>query len=197
MNLWTKSIHDISVHDNFADKSNLKNNGTNCTVENNVMDLKPEQMEEGAAAIAKKAGLEPAYASLWNKIPKPTLELVDDTDPKIQYEGAWSASSGRKLGDLNDTVHFARTSGASATYAFTGKGIEVLMETNKDEGTVEVSIDGAVAKNIDCKTETRGVQQVMFSQDWPEEAPHVIKVESVSGGFIVLDGFKVRHRKAE
>ena len=193
MNIWCGWIHDISVHDNYSDKTNANNHGTNCTITNNLMTEKPESLSPAALSIATNAGLLPEFASIRAKKPVPVLQMVDDADPALVYSGTWTAASGRHLGEWADTIHHTGKDGDSVTYAFTGKGIEVLTDLNPDEGSVDIFMDGTLAKTIDCKSAARQVQQVIFQQQWPEERPHEIKLVKKGGSFMLLDAFRVRH----
>lgn len=63
--IWTSSIHDITVHDNFSQTSAFRNDGTRITLSNNsIVSSWPAQ----AQAIADGAGVEPAYQDIKNKI---------------------------------------------------------------------------------------------------------------------------------
>lgn len=195
MNIWCGSIHDISVHDNFSDKTNVNNRGTNCTVTNNVMTEKPDELSATAAGIVAKAGLEREFATIGTNIPVPPFETVDDTDLSIVYSGSWSGSSGRHLGEWGDTVHHAARDGDSLSYSFTGKGIEVLTDLNQDEGAVDVYVDGVLAKTVDCHAPSRQVQQVVYRQEWPVDEKHEIKLVKKGGSFMLHDAFRVHHSK--
>jgi hypothetical protein len=72
------------------------------------------------------------------------LTVTNDTDPGITYTGSWSHQGGRTYGDFDNDVHVTTVNGDSASYTFTGTGIEVLTETNDDEGNVGVYIDGSL-----------------------------------------------------
>lgn len=193
MNIWCKSIHDISVHENFADKTNIKNNGTDCQVTNNCMAEKPESLSPDALTIATNAGLLPQFASIRDKKPRPSLQLVDDADPAVIYSGTWTAASGRHLGEWAESVHYTVKNGDSVTYNFVGMGLEVLMDLNQDEGSVDIFIDGSLAKTIDCFSPSRQVQQVVFHQEWPDEGRHEVKLVKKGGSFLLLDAFRIRH----
>jgi hypothetical protein len=194
MNMWVHTIHDIDVHNNFADKTNVNNKGTNCTVTDNVMDAKPDNLPEAAKTIIQSAGLEPAFADIKNQVPLPPATIVNDNDRAITYTGKWIASGHRKAGDYNDDAHSTAVNGDSASFTFTGYGIEYLTEYNKDEGQVDVSIDGTLVKTVDCNAPERTGQNVAYRQTWSEKGPHVIKIEKKSGTYLILDAFKVYNR---
>jgi len=196
MNIWCKSIHDISVHENFSDKTNVNNHGTDCIVTNNIMTEKPDKLSDAAAAIVSKAGLEPDFATMRTNIPVPPLEMIDDGDPVVIYNGSWTAAAGRHMGEWSDTVHHTVKDGDSVTYSFMGKGIEVLTDLNQDEGSVDVYVDGVLAKTVDCHTPSRQVQQVVYGQEWPDEGRHEIKLVKKGGSYMLFDAFRVRHHQS-
>ena len=194
MNIWCGWIHDISVHDNFADKSNANNHGTNCVITNNVMTEKADQLSEAAQAIASHSGLESAFADITNAIPLPQVEMVNDTGSAIHYTGNWMASGGRKIGDYNDDVHATRENGASASLSFNGLAVDYITELSSDQGQVDLFLDGGFVKTVDCSSPSRDSQQVTFHQAWAKEGPHEIKIVKKSATYMLLDAFKVYHR---
>jgi hypothetical protein len=60
--LWTPTIHDIDVHDNFSDSTRVENSGTSITLARNYQQGPP--WPGGAQSIIAAAGLEPAYWDL-------------------------------------------------------------------------------------------------------------------------------------
>ena len=70
------------------------------------------------------------------------LSPVNQNDPGAAYAGSWATSTDRSLGDLGDDVAVHQHNGDSVTYTFTGTGLEVLGETNTDEGTFDAYVDG-------------------------------------------------------
>lgn len=162
------------------------------------MTEKPDALSAAAKAIADNAGLEPAYADLKDHVPKSAFkasddEMINDDDPGITYSGPWEPSGGR-LGDYNGDVHFTKQTGATATFDFTGSGIDFFTETNNDEGDVAISIDGTLVQTINCQSPEREMMKVVFHTDWPQEGKHQIKIEKKSGDFLLLDAFGIYHR---
>ncbi len=192
MNIWTKSIHDIRVHDNFSDKTKPNNNGTNCSVDD-ATPVDPKALSAPAQAIADNAGLEPAFADVKDKVRMPVEEMVNDTDSGITYSGSWSGSDHRKLGDYGDDIHVTTQNGAAASFTFTGDGIDYLTEVNADEGDVAVSVDGTVVQTVSCANPERVAGKVLFHTSWTTEGKHEIKIEKQSGQYMLLDAFRVHH----
>ncbi|MFG2463534.1 hypothetical protein ACGFWE_41710 [Streptomyces sp. NPDC048523] len=119
------------------------------------------------------------------------LTPVNDTDPAITYTGSWSRSSGRSLGDLYDDVHTTQANGDSVSYTFTGTGIDVLSETNSDEGGIDVYVDGTKVQSVSAAASSRLAQQVVASVSGLAKGRHTIKLVKTGGTYMVLDGFTV------
>ncbi len=62
LHIWTSSIHDINVHDNFSDTATMTNNGTNITLSNNYTAGPP--WPTAAQNIINNAGIESAYQDI-------------------------------------------------------------------------------------------------------------------------------------
>ena len=81
------------------------------------------------------------------------LTPINDTASGIAYSGSgWGSSTGRGLGDFQNDVHSTQNNGDSVSYTFTGSGITVLTELNSDEGSIGVSIDGALDQVVSAAT---------------------------------------------
>jgi len=98
---------------------------------------------------------------------------VDDTDSRIVYAGSWSTSVNRGYGDVNDRVHYTTVNGDSASFTFTGAGIDLISEKFSDEGTIDVYLDGALVQTVNAANSTRLVQQTIYTKTWPTPGtPH-------------------------
>ncbi|MFE9045718.1 hypothetical protein ACFYOG_33045 [Streptomyces sp. NPDC007818] len=136
----------------------------------------------------------PTLESLLNVSGTPGhLSPIDDTSAAVRYTGSgWEAyGPGRKLGDLHDTVHATKNNGDSVSYTFTGTGIDVISETNADEGTADVYIDGTRIQSIDASNTTRLSQQVIASVTDLPKGQHTVTMVKTSGEFMLVDGFTV------
>lgn len=117
---------------------------------------------------------------------------VNDDHPVLQYSGAsWQAYSGRGLGDYGDDVHAATTDGDSVTVTFYGTGIDYLTETNSDQGTVEVFLDGSSQGSVNAYSATRAVQQELYSASGLPLAYHTLTLTKAGGGYLLVDRFDV------
>jgi hypothetical protein len=180
LNLWTPSIHDDSIHDNYTDTDRFNNNGTNIAFKPSTV-VPDGRWPAPAQAIIDAAG--PG---------KTTGKVLDDDDLRIGYTGSWSSSGSRGLGDLDNGVHYTQQNGDSATITFTGTGISFLTETNSDEGDVGVTLDGAAQPTVSANTAQRQSQHPLYSVSGLAAGPHTLTVTKLSGTYFLVDGFTVQ-----
>jgi hypothetical protein len=123
------------------------------------------------------------------------LAPVDETDGRATYSGSWQTLTGRGVGDLGDGVHQTGSAGDSVTFTFSGTGVQVLGETDADEGPFRVYVDGT-QDTRSAWTETaadKHVQQVVCSVTGLQVGPHTLKLVNggAGGQTTVIDGFVV------
>ncbi|MEX1651766.1 hypothetical protein ABZ960_00965 [Streptomyces pseudovenezuelae] len=180
--MWTPTIHDNYIHDNFADRSNWGSNATNTTVVQSTI-VSGGAWPAAAQAIIAASGPTAAY--------RPMTGLIDDDDTAIAYTGSWSTSGYRGLGDFHDNVHAAGANGSTATLTFTGTGVSVIGEKYSDQGQIEVFVDGTSKGLFDTTSTTRQAQQAVYSTSGLSAGSHTIQVVKRSGSFATVDGFEV------
>ncbi len=184
--MWTPTIHDIRMHDNFHAPAGSYNNGTNVVLTGNT-EVKNGDWPPAARAIIKAAGLP--------REQRANRSRLDDFDLSIEYRGSWIAPGFRGLGDFHETVHAAHDNGDSATMTFTGAGVSVLGEKNSDQGDIEVFVDDVSQGVISTSATSRQVQQTLYTTDGLDPVtPHTIRVVKRSGQYATLDGFRVQLR---
>jgi hypothetical protein len=101
LHIWTTSINNLSVYDNFSDTSTAITNGTNITYANNYTGGTP--WPSTAQAIIRNAGLEPAYQNI--KSASPTNVAVNKpARASSEYSSACSAAKANNGSiDVNDS----------------------------------------------------------------------------------------------
>jgi hypothetical protein len=176
-NLWTPSIHDDSIHDNYSDTASSNNNGTDITFQQATV-VTDGNWPAAAQAIIKAAGP--------GTLPGAT---VDDDDLRVAYTGSWSSSGSRSDGDIDNGVHYTQQNGAAATISFTGTGIGFLTETNSDEGDIGITLDGVPKGTVSADTPQRHTRQELWSVSGLTDAPHTLTVTKLSGTYLLADGF--------
>ncbi|MCW2870222.1 hypothetical protein [Actinacidiphila oryziradicis] len=176
-NLWTPSIHDDSIHDNYSDTASYNNNGTNITFQQATV-VTDGNWPTAAQAIVNAAG----PGTLPGKV-------VDDDDLRVAYTGSWSSSGSRSTGDLDNGVHHTQQNGAAATITFTGTGISFLTETNSDEGDIGITLDGVSKGTVSANTPDRHSQQSLYSVSGLTAGQHTLTVTKLSGTYLLVDGY--------
>jgi hypothetical protein len=179
VNLWTPSIHDDTIQNNYSDTAKFNNNGSNITFQQATV-VTGGQWPAAAQAIIAAVG--PA---------NPPAATADDDDLRVSYTGTWSSSGSRGFGDLDNGVHYTTTNGDAATITFTGTSITFLTETNTDEGTIGITLDGAAKGTVNANTATRGVQQHLYTATGLAAGTHTLTVSKVGGTYLLVDGFLV------
>ncbi|HEX3785501.1 MAG TPA: hypothetical protein VHX38_38105 [Pseudonocardiaceae bacterium] len=180
LNLWTPSIHDDSIYDNYSDTAQYNNNGTNITFSQATV-VTDGQWPAPAQAIIDAAG--PGI------LPG---TVVDDDDLRIGYLGSWSSSGSRGLGDLDNGVHYTQQNGATATITFTGTGITFLTETNSDEGDVGITLDGVAQPTVSAYSAQRQARYPLYSVSGLAEGRHTLTVGKLGGSYLLVDGFTLK-----
>ena len=181
--MWTPTVNNITVDDNYSDNSNKYDYGTDTNFTQATI-VSDGAWPAAAQAIIAAAGPSEQY--------KAVTGLIDDDDLGISYTGAdWIASELRGLGDLDDGIHSTTANGAYASYTFTGTGISVISEKNSDEGDMEVYIDGVDKGSYSADSATREAQQVIYSVSGLTPGSHTLKIVKDSGTYMLLDGLDV------
>jgi hypothetical protein len=181
--MWTPTIHDIRMHDNFYAPTGSYNNGTNVVLTNNIK-VNGGDWPPAAREIIKSAGLPRELRA--------NRTRLDDFDLSIEYHGSWTAPGFRGLGDFHETVHAAHNNGDSAIMTFTGAGVSVIGEKNSDQGDIEVFLDDVSKGVINTSATSRQVQHTLYTIDDLDPAtPHSIRVIKRSGQYATVDGFLI------
>ncbi|GAA4570135.1 fascin domain-containing protein [Planotetraspora kaengkrachanensis] len=116
--------------------------------------------------------------------------LINDTE--LTYDSNWYQTTSRGYGDYNDDTHHTNTVGATATYTFTGTGIDYLSERNGDMGNVDVYIDNVLQTNVNLNVSGgRQVQQVVFSKTGLSNGQHTLKIVNKSTAVGMVDAVRV------
>ncbi|GII58413.1 hypothetical protein Pth03_68020 [Planotetraspora thailandica] len=129
-------------------------------------------------------------ASALGTAPQTGNSLINDTE--LTYDANWYQTTARGYGDYNDDTHHTNTVGATATYTFTGTGIDYLSERNGDMGNVDVYIDNVFQTNVNLNVSGgRQVQQVVYSKTGLSNGQHTLKIVNKSTAVGMVDAVRV------
>lgn len=112
--------------------------------------------------------------------------------PKIIFTGAWN----------DDNVNRVWSEGAAATtsekgarvaFSFTGTSVSWIGCEKSSIGRANIYIDGAfkVRVNMNKPVPIEGYQRTIYRADDLTDGPHVLEIEAVGDGFVVVDAFDV------
>jgi hypothetical protein len=182
--MWTPTINDIDIHDNYTDNANYFDNGTGTTfnqatiVTNGAWPAAAESIMASAGPTSEQGPAKPGTT-------------VDDDSLAIAYTGSWSDSGFRGLGDYDNGVHYTTTNGDEATLTFTGTKVSFNTETNVDEGDIAIYVDGVLQTTVDAYSASRSAQQTLFTSATLPSGKHTITVQKESGTYMLVDDFVV------
>jgi uncharacterized protein YkwD len=127
----------------------------------------------------------------------PVTWLYEQNDGRVTYLGPWStrwdgaASAG--------SFYYTSTTRAAALVNFTGTAVELLAKKGPDRGTVQVSLDGGPAEEVDLYNPVALYQQVVYKpQGTLENKTHTLSIKctgeknDASGGYVVdVDALRI------
>ena len=117
---------------------------------------------------------------------------INNDDPGITYNGSWSRSTGRGMGDYKDDVQYTETNGNSFEYTFKGTGISLITEKDESQGLMEIFVDGVSKQTVNANNSGRLALQTVYSISGLSDGLHKIKVVKISGSYMLLDELKVQ-----
>jgi len=115
-------------------------------------------------------------------------DVVDDT--AFSYTGTWTNSSSCN-GAYNNTCSHTSTSGAYATYSFTGSWLAVFARTAYNRGMMNVYIDNTLVSTVDLYSANLVEERVVYSTSL-SHGSHTVKLEysgtknAASSGYLVF-----------
>lgn len=118
-------------------------------------------------------------------------ELINNDDPAIKYNGSWSRSTGRGMGDYKDDVQYTETNGDSFEYSFRGTGIQLFTEVDQSQGDMDIYVDGQFKETVSAYRNGRLAQQNLYSISGLPDGQHTLKAVKKSGRFMLLDMLKI------
>ena len=104
---------------------------------------------------------------------------LGETSPAIAYHLTWSTAAYASYS--GHQVKYSTRYGASATLAFTGKGIAWIGPVGPTRGTARVFIDGRAVATIDLRRSTFQARRLLFSKALPAGA-HTLRIVVTSSG---------------
>jgi hypothetical protein len=120
------------------------------------------------------------------------LSRIGEASPRITYKGTWR--SARASAYIGGAVRYARSSGASATFTFTGRGVAWVGPKGPTRGSARVFVDGVFIRTVSFYARSFSLRQVAFAANWANVGTHTmtIKVVGTAGHpMVAIDAFYV------
>ena len=127
----------------------------------------------GAAAGKGTTSGAPTRPTTAPAAPPPPVHL-DNDDPAIAYEGAWSTAS--HAGYAGGAVAWSTSRGASASVAFTGRTISWVGPAGPTRGAAQVYIDGVRVTTASQYARGYTPQRAVFTRDFGTSGAHTLRI---------------------
>jgi len=118
--------------------------------------------------------------------------LIQQTSTSIAWTGAWTTSTSTSYS--GGSARYASAAGASASYAFTGRSIALVLATGPTRGAFQVWIDGALVTTVDTYAAANAYGWVGYARNFGTSGAHTVKlvvVGTASRPTVVLDALEV------
>jgi hypothetical protein len=128
-------------------------------------------------------------ASAWRSGPTLAVGRTQEAQPAIVYGGGtWTPRS--VAGTSDGKVRFATTSGATATFTFTGRAVGIVAKPEASSGNVDVYVNGSRVATVDVGS-VATTARVVWSRSWTTQASRTVKLVVAGKGRVDLDAFVV------
>ena len=110
----------------------------------------------------------------------------------IDYSGTWRSARHRGYG--GDRVLYAKSAGASATFAFTGRKVTWNGPTGPTRGQAKVYVDGKYAKTVNLYRGSFDARSTLFKTGWKSAGEHslmIVVVGTKGHPMVAIDDFVV------
>jgi Big-like domain-containing protein len=130
-------------------------------------------------------------------VPAPAVSRLQETDPDVTYTAGWSLGVDTSRAWSAGFAAVSSTSGAQATFTFTGTSISWIGARGPQTGIASVSLDG-VMTTVDTYFPTEQIQQTVFTATGLADASHTLTIAvtgqqnpASQGALVVVDAFEV------
>lgn len=122
----------------------------------------------------------------------PRAKTYNERSGAITYRGSWRIA--RHGGYGGGAVRYATSSGASATFTFTGKSVTWNGPTGPTRGKAKIYLDNRYVKTVDLRSGSFDARATLFRRSWSTSATHTLRIVVVGTKgrpMVAIDDFKV------
>ncbi|MGW4397839.1 right-handed parallel beta-helix repeat-containing protein [Amycolatopsis nivea] len=102
----------------------------------------------------------------------------------------WRGSAAGGANSYLDDIQATQNVGDSWSLTFYGTGIDIISETNTDEGDVDLALDGAPYRTVSFVTPTRQYQSTVASVSGLPPGVHTVTGTMKNGSYLIVDAFR-------
>lgn len=117
--------------------------------------------------------------------------LVNDDARNYTYYGEIAVFDQRGDLDFNNDIIGSKDSNAAVEFTFNGTGVTYITEKYKDQGDVEIFIDGQYVDTVSCWSGNRLYQQEIYEINGLPYGEHTMKLMKKTGEWLLIDAMKV------
>jgi hypothetical protein len=110
----------------------------------------------------------------WKAASTVKINVSQESSASISYSGRWTSAGNSSYS--GGGLRAATTSGASATYSFTGRSVAFVSSRGPTRGSAKVYIDGVLAATVNMNAAALSYRYVAFQKTWTASAKHTIKI---------------------
>jgi hypothetical protein len=120
-----------------------------------------------------------------------TAQVAEDRSAQLAYTGRWTTV--QRTSASGGTVRYAKETGATVTYRFTGRSVAWVAAVAPHHGRARVLLDGRRVATVDLGAAAQQ-RRLVFVQNWATAGPHTITIRVLGTAGrprVELDGFVI------
>jgi subtilisin len=108
------------------------------------------------------------------------LIVRDSNSPQVRWRGSWKTVA--RAGATGSSVRESRAAAATATLAFTGRGVALVAPRGPGLGQLTVTIDDQPAGTVDLSNTSAHPRRIVFASGPLADGQHVIRITTRKAG---------------
>jgi hypothetical protein len=170
-------------------------NGTSVTTDRNTFWQPYNKLAAGAGITLTVRRVQTDLTMHLTKINQP--EQLNDTSGVVYTNTGspstgwiWRGSNAGGANSYQNDIWATQNAGDSWSLTFNGTGLDIISETNTDEGDVALVIDGSPFRTVSFVTPTRVFQSTVVSITGLKAGVHTITGTMRNGTYMIVDSFR-------
>ena len=124
----------------------------------------------------------------WVVGPTYTPTLKQENWKKLHYSTGWKKQSASA--DSGGALRWTNVKGATVSFTFTGRAIQIVSGLAPGHGAMRVTVDGATT-TVDLSAASVRYQRIVLAASWSSSGPHTVKITATSTAPVDLDALVI------